>query len=532
VSQLLLAARNDPQYQHLLQQGGDLRYTVRAGLLYASAAKDLGERVYVPAGDLRRQLLHEAHDGPIGGHLGRDKTLHLLQRQFFWPGMAREVAEHIATCRSCQASKPSNQLPIGLLQPLPVASGPWASISLDFTSMPRTPAGWDSCIVFVDRFTKFVRIVPTTLTVTAPQVAQAFITHVFRHGFGVPVSLVSDRDPRFTGHFWRALQSLMGTSLDMSSAYHPQSDGQTERANRTIKEMLRSCVEDHPQTWDKRLDMVEFAYNNSVHAATGFTPFYLNHGRHPRLPSSLVQPTPPGHSESASAFVNRLQNDLATATLRLEAARSRMAAQANVSRRPHTFVTGDLVWVSSENFNLPKLSPRFLGPFPVTKVLSEVAVQVLLDESLGRRHHTFHVSLLKPYLARTQATPPPPPPALLPAAAPLPPTVALPSLRRSERRSSPVNPVEAATVPVLRFVDDPQAQHRPPEVFSKRGVKYYVAEAITGERRLANGAVEVLVKWVGWPDYESTWEPRKNLLADAPELVADWLRSTGHTDGG
>ena len=474
------AAAADPDYPSRVKQAVDPAsgYVLHDGLLY-SAPRTPHERprAYVPAGPLRQTLLEETHDAPTGGHLGRDKTLERLQREYFWPGMDACVADYVRSCPTCQASKSGNQLPIGLLQPLPIAMQPWESVSLDFTSMPKTRSGLDTAVVFVDRCTKFIRVVPATSSLSAPEVAQLYVDHVLRHGFGVPTSLVSDRDPRFTGNFWRELQHLLGTKLLFSTAYHPQTDGQTERANRTLKEMLRSYVGAAGADWDKRVPLLEFAYNNSIHPSTGFTPFFLNHGRHPRLPwcldAELPQPDA-GRSEHADAFARRLHQNIRRATQQIRHAQQQQAKAANHSRRAHTFRVGDSVWLSSANFNIGKLGPRFLGPFPVEQCVSPTAMRLTLPPALAGRHPVFHVSLLRPYAGSTA----------FPARAP---------------------PPSAAVLP------DADA-------------RYYTVEAIRDRRRRRVGhsrtwVTEYLVKWVGYKESENTWEPASRLKEDVPAVV-------------
>jgi transposase InsO family protein len=442
-------------------------------------------RVYVPDNHaVRQSLLQAAHDAPIGGHLGRDKTIERLQRSYFWPGMASSVAAFVRSCLPCQRNKRSNRPPLGLLQPLPVPDRPWDSVSLDFTNMPKSSRGHDCAVVFVDRLTKMVKVVATTTTVSAPEVAQLYVDHVLRHGYGVPLSLVSDRDARFTSHFWRALNRILGTKLAMSSAYHPQTDGQTERANRTIKEMLRAYVNAQQDNWDQHLSLVELAYNDSVNASTGFTPFYLNNGRHPRTPLSLEQPGEPGRSETADAFVARMRQVISTVKEHLRRAQERQAEAADRHRRPHDFKVGDLVWLSTATLHLggTKLSPRFIGPLPITAVISPVAVQLRLPPSLATRSPTFHVSQLRPFVddsSTTDSMPPPPPP-----------------------------PVKVAG-----------------------GETYYTVEAIRRHRRRRRSSrrgqiTELLVKWEGYPEYENTWEPEARLKRDVPDLVADYWAQT------
>ena len=249
--------------------------------------------MYVPADQsLKTRLLAEAHDVPVSGHVGVAKTVDLLTRSYYWPGMHGEVKEYVTSCLPCQSNKSSSQHPSGLLQPLPIPVRRWEQVSMDLiTQLPRTRTGHDAIVVFVDKLSKMVHYAPTTSNVTAPQLASIMFETVVRH-HGVPASIVSDRDTRFTSVFWRALWQQLGTRLAMSTAYHPQTDGQTERANRTLEDMLRAYVSYRQTDWDKHLIAAEIAYNNSVQASTGFSPFFLNSGQHPHLPlSAAVRPT-------------------------------------------------------------------------------------------------------------------------------------------------------------------------------------------------------------------------------------------------
>ena len=226
----------------------DLRRTrtdpiqVRDGRLYH------GTRVYLPNDlALQTRVLQECHDSPLGGHLGRDKTMEQVKRRFYWPGMDETVRQYVTSCDACQRNKPSQQSPMGLSQPLPIPTRPWQQVSMDLiTQLPRSKLGNDAIVVFVDKLTKMVHYVATTTNVTAPQLATLFMREVVRL-HGVPESILSDRDPRFTANFWRAFWSQLGTTLTMSTAYHPQTDGQTERANRTLEEMLR-CIHQLPDS--------------------------------------------------------------------------------------------------------------------------------------------------------------------------------------------------------------------------------------------------------------------------------------------
>uniref|UniRef100_H3H2L9 Integrase catalytic domain-containing protein n=1 Tax=Phytophthora ramorum TaxID=164328 RepID=H3H2L9_PHYRM len=262
------------------------RYSLDGELLTYCVDREDPPRIVVPLDDdLRARLIHEFHDTPSGGHLGREKTFASLSRDFYWPHMYKWIRKWVRSCEACQRVKPnpSKQAP---LRPLSVATDAWASVSMDFVfGLPRDTQGRTGVLVIVDRFSKMLHLAPVAASITAKQTAAIFVDAVYRH-HGLPSSIVSDRDPRFTSAFWRQLFQLLGTRLSMSTASHPETDGQTERANRVVEDVLRSFATSF-QSWSTFLPMVEFALNNAVHASTGLTPFFVNFGRHPRVPDLL-----------------------------------------------------------------------------------------------------------------------------------------------------------------------------------------------------------------------------------------------------
>jgi hypothetical protein len=264
------------------------------------------------------------------------------------------------------------------------------------TGLPKTAAGHDAIVVFVDRLTKMIRIVPTQQTVTAEGTARLFFDHVFRHGHGVPSTLVSDRDPRFTSQFWQALFKLLGTRFNMSTANHAQTDGQTERANRTIEDMLRAYVSPRQDDWDQHLTAVEFAYNDSVQLSTGHSPFFLNYGQHPSTPLALThtvgRENPASGSADVDAFVQRMRDTIASARAAIAQAHQRQATQANKRRRDLHFRVGDRVYLSAGHLRAPtgdtdarKLSPKAYGPFEVLQVLSPVTYKLSIPRGRARQ---------------------------------------------------------------------------------------------------------------------------------------------------
>ncbi|KAG3067341.1 Transposon Tf2-9 polyprotein [Phytophthora idaei] len=284
------------------------RYEWQDGLLYYRVEPHEPPRVVVPNDeDLKFDILQEAHDAPSSGHLGREKTFLFVSQAFWWTHMYKWVAQYVKTCETCQRVKPAGHASAPL-QSLPVPADCWKSMSLDFVfGLPADDHGNTGILVFVCRLSKMVHLAPVPDTVTGEQAARLFVDGVFRH-HGLPETFVSDHDPRFTTAFWQTLFQLLGTRLHMSTADHPQTDGQTERVNRVLEDTLRSVCAAAPRTWSERLPVVQFALNNAVHASTGFTPFYLNGMRHPRVPLTLRGGTEPSilsGGEARKAFPPR-----------------------------------------------------------------------------------------------------------------------------------------------------------------------------------------------------------------------------------
>ncbi|KAJ9523295.1 hypothetical protein QJQ45_005251 [Haematococcus lacustris] len=323
------------------------------------------------------------------------------------------------------------------------------------TQMPSTAAGHDAIVVFVDKLTKMIHAVPTTTTVTAPILARIFFDHVFRL-HGLPKVIVSDRDPRFTAESWKELFHLTGTHLNMSTANHPQTDGQTERANRTLEDMLRNFVSPHHDDWDTHLTAAEFAYNSSVHAAT----------------ASHVAPA---DKESAQAFLQRMAADITAATHHLYNAQERATKYANAKRQDHSLEVGDQVYLADSFFThsqiaqsaadhaTRKFSPRQHGPFRVLEVVTPVAP---VWKSM---HPVVHVSHVK------------------------------------------VHNDGSAMFPTRNPAPPPE-----PEVIDGE-THFHVQEF--RNHRFQRRHLQLQVKWLGHPDHENSWLPLTQLQQDLSKGV-------------
>jgi len=326
-----------------------------------------------------------------------------------------------------------------------VPDAKWSEVTVDMiTDLPTSTRGFDAILVFVDRFTKMVHLVPTTKTMDSAEFCHLFAANVIRL-HGVPDRLISDRGSVFTSNYTRVWQATMGTWQNFSSAYHPESDGQTERANRVIEDVLRSFTATDVSGWDRCLPMVEFAMNNAPNDTTKQTPFVLNYGINPRHPAvarlvsrHIAVPPPPTANArqeqltavyamasafralpdvpAATDFSVAMREAVKRAKLLLEAGRSRMKAITDPRRTTTiTIKAGDRVMLSTKNIKLQlghachKLVPRFVGPFTVASAVGPVAFRLEPPPTM-RIHNVFHASLLQPYRHRQGDTEPHPAP--------------------------------------------------------------------------------------------------------------------------
>ena len=350
----------------------------------------------------RRKIMRLAHDDPMAGHYGATRTVEKICRRFSWPGMRKDVEEYIRECVICQRAKIRRQKKIGLLQPLPEPDGPWQWITMDFiTDLPPSRLDgnvYDAILVIVDRFSKMVHYIPSRKDVKAESLARTFIHEVIRL-HGVPEMLTSDRGPIFTSQFWRTFWEHLSSHLTHTTAYHPQSDGQTERQNATLEDYLRCYCNFEQDDWALWLDIAEFAYNDSRHATTGFTPFEVNLGRHPnsgRWPTTGKKGRAPPARELAAKLVN-LHQELRE---RLVKANERMKQQYDKHHRDVQFEKGEQVLLSNQWLSSlrpkRKLDYKYRGPFEVLERIKANAYRVQLPEG-SRSHNVFHASMLEKY---------------------------------------------------------------------------------------------------------------------------------------
>ncbi|GKC61116.1 putative nucleotidyltransferase, ribonuclease H [Tanacetum coccineum] len=323
------------------------------------------DRLCVPNDQaLREKVMTEAHSSPFTIHPGSTKMYRDLKQYFWWNGMKQDVATFVSKCMTCQQVKIKHQRASGLLQPLEIPMWKWDKISMDFvTGLPTTQKRHDAIWVVVDRLTKSAHFLP------------------IRKNYGI--------NPKFTSRFWKGLQKAWGTRLKFSTAFHPQTDGQSERTIQTLEDMLRACALEWTGSWDEYLCLVEFAYNNSWHASIKATPFELLYGERILEGPEMIEVT---------------NEKVAVAREKLKEAQTRQKSYADRHRRALEFQPGEHVFLKVSptrgvrRFGIKgKLSPRFIGPFEILDRVGEVSYRLALPPQLSHVHNVFHVSLLRGY---------------------------------------------------------------------------------------------------------------------------------------
>lgn len=344
---------------------------------------------------LRVEILHDLHDSKCAGHRGFDQTFASLHDKYSWPNMANQLAKHIKNCDKCQRNKPRNQSKLGYLSPMPIPARNWDEISMDFiTSLPKTDKGFDAILVVVDKLSKMAHFIPTTAKAKASTTADLFLSNIYKL-HGLPLRIISDRDPRLTSNFWKMLMDKLEIKMNMSTSRHPQTDGQTERMNRVLEEVSRNYVAKCPRSWEVELYFAEFSINNSKNSAIKKTPLELN-GQTPRTPHDLIFHT---KAPAVNNLLSHLDTQRKIAIDNMKKALDNQAAQVNQHRREEEFEVGREVLLSKsalEESKVKKLDALYYGPCKISKKISKVAYKLELPESM-QIHPAFHISNLKKY---------------------------------------------------------------------------------------------------------------------------------------
>jgi transposase InsO family protein len=366
-------------------------YTIQDGLLLHDGL------VCVPDNpQLKKSILVECHDSPMAGHFGIAKTFDLVSRTFTWPSMRKYIKDYVDGCDTCQRSKSSNHKPYGLLQPLPIADRPWASISVDFITQLPDSNGFTAVCVFVDRFTKMAHFAPTTNNVDADGTVQLFLERVFS-AHGLPDDIVSDRGVTFTSKFTRAIFKALNIEQNLSTAFHPRTNGQSERINSILEQYLRCYVNYQQTNWSTLLPIAEFSYNNTIHSSTKTTPFFANFGYHPKF--TVTIPRVSKDNVPATDRVQALKNLYSEMRFNIQSAIEAHSRHFDTKTIPQPdFKVGDQVWLDSRNLRThrpaKKLDYKREGPFTVTEKVGTRSYRLNLPKTV-KVYPVFHVSLLE-----------------------------------------------------------------------------------------------------------------------------------------
>ena len=311
------------------------------------------ERLYVPRNKkLREDIIHAHHDTVVAGHPGQKGTRELITRNYFWPQITGDVNRYVAGCEKCQRTKPKRHMPRAPLNPHDTPPHPWHTVTGDMIGELPESAGYNAIVVFVDKFSKQIHIIPSNTSCTAQGMATLFRDHIFKL-HGKPRKFISDRGGQYKSMFSDEFYRLTGIEHNPSTAYHPQTDGQTERINQEIEQYLRLFINYHQSDWADWLALAEFSYNDKQHSATGFSPFYVNHGRHP------YKGTEPDFAGSmvpgAAEFVEKMESIRKETEAALSLAAETMKKYYDRSRLPaHPYKVGDKVYLEGINLSISR----------------------------------------------------------------------------------------------------------------------------------------------------------------------------------
>ena len=406
---ILAALPDDPVARKHLPDPSDPRWlTDDSGFLRCD------NRIYVPeSNDLRLRVLRNTHDHPLSGHFGQNRTLELIRREYTWPGIRTYVKDYVKSCTICARAKVPRHKPYGLLKQLPIPEKPWNSISMDFIEQLPDSSGFTAILVVIDRLSKQAIFIPTYDTITSPDLARLFLLHVFsKHG--VPSHVTSDRGTEFVSHFFRSLGKALDMTLHFTSGYHPEGDGQTERANQTLEQYLRIYCNYQQDNWSELLPLAEFAYNNAPSATTGVSPFFANKGYHPNISIHPERDLSSARAREYAIDLDELHQFLRD---EMSYAQDRYQGPADARRKPAPDLqVGQQVFVKAKYFRSTrpskKLSEKNLGPFDIIARPGSHSFTIRLPDAMRSVHPVFHVSQLEPAtpnIIPNRIQPPPPP---------------------------------------------------------------------------------------------------------------------------
>ncbi|QRV96830.1 Transposon Ty3-G Gag-Pol polyprotein [Ceratobasidium sp. AG-Ba] len=401
------------------------------------------------------------HDNPIAGHQGQARTLELISRRYYWPAMKAQVNRFVESCEVCQRSK-GHKL-FAPLKPLPIPQKPWEDIAYDFIVKLPESQGLDSILVVIDRFSRQAHFIPCLESTNAEGVADLFIQEIWKL-HGLPKTTVSDRGPTFNSQFLRALYAKLGIEPKLSTAFHPETDGITERTNQWLKGFLRSFCNYRQDDWVRWLPIAEFCHNNQVNSATGKTAFETVYGMHPRWDLTDLEVNAP----NAANMANSMQEIWDEVIASMEFHKSKEDAPKS------EYKAGDKVWLVSQNVTtrrpLKKLDSKKLGPFVISEKISSHAYQLDLPKTM-KSYNVFHINLLAPF---------------------------------------------------TEDKDFHRRQARPPPILTKEGEEQYEVDHVVAWEQRKNG-LYYQIRWKGYDPIEDTME-RAEKIAELPQIMEDLLK--------
>ena len=422
-------------------------------------------KIYVPS-PLRQTVFRLLHTNPTAGHPGRDATVSAIRRNYYWPNIKADVADWVRNCDICQRTKVIHKKPYGELKPIDPTPRPWGVITSDLITGLPLCRGYDSIWTVTDKRTKMVHIHETKSTLDAEGLYHLYLKRVFS-AHGTPDKVITDRGPQYSSRFARDTNKNLVIETAMSTAYHPQTDGQSERTNQEVEQVLRTVINFHQDDWVDWLPVVEFALNNRFKRGLKTTPFYANYGFHPQIGSLPKINTPVLSVEAFVAHIQQVQKDT-TKALEQAAIDMKRFYDRFRSKAPE-FQVGQKVLLDNADLaiNRPsrKLAERRSGPFPIVEKIGTHAYKLKLPVQWKTVHPVFHVSKLEPY------------------------------------HEDP---------------DSPNFTSPPPDIIE--GEPEWEVEKIL-DSKFANNTLSYFVKWKNWPDSENSWEPEENLENASDEVA-------------
>ncbi|QRW18204.1 Transposon Tf2-12 polyprotein [Rhizoctonia solani] len=444
-----------------------LDWELREGLLWYQG------KIFVPKDNTIRNLILESrHDALAAGHPGQARTLELISRSYYWPSLKKFVNSYVSHCETCIRSKPTNQVPVGLLKPLQIPERPWEDIAYDMIVGLPVSEGFDAILTVIDRFSKMVHFIPTQSTASAIDIANLFVTYIWKL-HGLPRSTVSDRGPTFNAKFIRHLYKRLDIKPTYSTAYHPQTDGQTEQIQREAKIFIRMFGNHRQSDWVSLLPLAEFALNNLKQTSTGKSPFQICYGYNPRFTVGQKSDESVPNADKHAEFLEKGYDEV-KATLSISQERMKHFYDQR-HREEEEIQVGNKVWLSHQNISTDrpsiKLSHKKLGPYLVIEKIGSHAYKLQLPHTM-RIHPVFHINLL------------------------------------------------------TKFHPDPHGRDppQPAPIITKEGEEEYEVERILDSKWKGRGKSKklwYLVKWKGYDKGSNSWEPVDNV-GNAQEAIEEF----------